>query len=226
MADAVRPKPTIRSDSAHDALNGTEIWTNADGNRAVTQYIVLIALALATSLDSMGLGVAFGLSATRIRPLAHAVICAVMLVITAGGVFIGDRLAAFLPDQVARDLSATLFIAVGLWMLIPILWDRRPGCPPRATDATPCRGHIVGLREAFGLGFMLSINNVGGGISAGLIHIGVLPMALLSVFFNVVCLVGGHAAGSLLRRTPIKAIAQGLAGAILVAVGLWEMIGV
>lgn len=67
---------------------------------------------------------------------------------------------------------------------------------------------VIDLREASLLGVALSLNNIFGGISAGMIHISPLGMASLSVFFNVVCLVSGHLIGTGLHATRLSRHAQ------------------
>jgi putative sporulation protein YtaF len=191
------------------------------------RFLLLITLSLATSLDSLGVGVAFGLAGTRIRFVAHAIIGAVMLAITVAGVALGNDLTAYLPEEASRWLSAILFAGVGIGMLAPVLKGFRTSRYAESFDdaATPqaAGGGQVRRREAFALGFVLSINNVGGGISAGLIHLSPLEMGALSVLFNILCLGIGHRAGACLRRTPIRSWAQGVAGIALVAIGVYQL---
>ena len=155
-----------------------------------------------------------------------------MLVITALSVAIGNRITVFLPERDAHWLSAALFVLVGAGMLVPLVraFRTRSFCyNPDDEDACPVRAAQsageVRIRDAFGLGFLLSINNVGGGISAGLIHLSPTEMGVLSVAFNVLCLCVGHKMGSLLRRTPVRTWAQGLAAATMVAIGIYQLCG-
>ncbi len=195
------------------------------------QFIFALGLALATSLDSLGMGVAFGLNGTRIRFRAHAIISAVMFIITAAGVVAGQRLSLLLhDDRDTRWISAFLFVAVGVGMFIPLVKAFRAGrlcytadeasdcCPVRAAEAAG----EVRVRDAFGLGFLLSINNVGAGVGEGMMHLGPMAMAALAVLFNILCLMFGHQMGSLLRRTPVRSWAQFLAAATMVAIGIYE----
>ena len=155
-----------------------------------------------------------------------------MLVITALSVALGNRLTALLPEKDARWLSAALFVLVGVGMLLPMVRsfrtrsfchnpDDKDCCSLRLTD----KADEVSIRDAFGLGFLLSINNIGGGISAGLVHLSPMDMGILSVAFNVLCILIGHKMGSLLRRTPVLVWAEGLAAATMVAIGLDQLHG-
>jgi len=202
--------------------------------------VMLFVLALASSLDSLGVGVAYGLSGTRVRFTAHVSICIVMLAITWGSVAVGNHISRYLPDQVTHIGSALIFAGIGLWTLLPMLRSKpHPSSDPSIADSesrlTPAavletpfradtdRSRDIDWREGILLGVALSLNNIGGGISAGLIHIGAAEMALLSVFFNVVCLTGGHLLGVRLRASRVSDYAQAVSGVLLIAVGLWQL---
>jgi putative sporulation protein YtaF len=202
--------------------------------------VMLFVLALASSLDSLGVGVAYGLSGTRVRFTAHISIGIVMLAITWGSVALGNRISHYLPDQVTHIGSALIFAGIGLWTLLPMLrrksqssnetatLDPNRRLSPTAVLEALTRADIdhsrdIDWREGVLLGVALSLNNIGGGISAGLIHIGAAEMALLSVFFNVVCLTGGHLLGVQLRASRISDYAQAVSGVLLIAVGLWQL---
>lgn len=204
------------------------------------QIVILCLLALATSLDSLGVGVAYGLSGTRVRVSAHGCIAAVMLIITWSAVYAGNHVSRYLPELVTHLLSATFFVVVGIWMIVPIIRKKRseqqrgepgvPGSPPtlrevlndpRLADRDSSRD--IDMREALLLGVALSLNNIGGGVSAGMIQITPASMALLSVFFNVVCLNTGHLMGARLNGTRLSAHAQVLSGALMILVGLWQL---
>ena len=200
------------------------------------QFVIVLVLALATSLDSLGMGVAFGLNGTRIRFRAHAIISAVMLLITAGSVVAGDRITLVLKEadkNWQRDtcwVSAFLFVVVGIGMLVPLFRALRAGkfcyTADEASDCCPVReaeaAGEVRMRDAVGLGFILSVNNIGAGVSVGMNHVSPLLMAVLTVVFNVLCICGGHQAGSLLRRTPVRSWAQLIAAATMLAIGIYE----
>ena len=96
------------------------------------QIVILFLLAIATSIDSLGVGVAYGLNGTRVRFSAHACICVVMLVVTWVSVAAGNSISRFLPDIITNLLSAAFFVGVGLWILVPAMSKKR-----RTTEGPP-----------------------------------------------------------------------------------------
>lgn len=204
------------------------------------RILTLFVLAIATSLDSLGVGVAYGLNGTRVRFAAHVCISVVMMAITWTSVAVGDNIARFIPESAAHILSAVLFGGIGLWILRPVFKKRRhasqdvsPPSPrnlPSLTEvldnpllADQDGSRDIDLREALLLGAALSLNNIGGGVSAGLIHLSPFSMASLSVFFNVVCICGGYFVGARLSATRVSGYAQALSGVLLILVGLWQL---
>jgi putative sporulation protein YtaF len=201
------------------------------------RIVVLFVLAIATSLDSLGVGVAYGLSGTRVRLSAHVCISAIMMAITWASVGLGNHLSRYLPDSLTHLLSAAFFCGIGLWILWPLLRKKRRTQQSDPPDRAPTLTQVledpqtadrdgsrdIDLREAVLLGFALSLNNIGGGVSAGLIRLSAFWMAFLSVFFNVLCLTGGHLVGRWMGATRLSRYAQILSGVLLVMVGLWQL---
>jgi putative sporulation protein YtaF len=204
------------------------------------QILVLFTLAIATSLDSLGVGVAYGLSGTRVRFAAHTAISTVMMAITWTSVALGNQLSRCLPEFGAHLLSALFFVGVGIWTLAP-MFRRRPRKEDNVAsdlpDHTPTLTQVldnplladqdasreIDIHEALLLGVALSLNNIGGGVSAGLIRLSPFWMAFWSVFFNIVCLTGGHLLGNRLSRSRLSVYAQALSGVLMVVIGLWQL---
>jgi putative sporulation protein YtaF len=91
------------------------------------------------------------------------------------------------------------------------------------TRADQNRSRDIDAREATLLAVAVSLNNLGGGVGAGLAHLSTLWMALSSavVSFLVVWLgawTGGRLGGARLGKQ-----AQTIAGLLLVLVGLWQL---
>jgi len=204
------------------------------------QFLILILLAIATSLDSLGVGIAYGLSGTRVRLSAHVCISTVMMAITWTAVACGNQISRYLADWVTHALSAAFFVGVGIWILAPLArkgWRNRRSATAAVSHQPPTLADVldnpeladldasrdIDVREALFLGVALSLNNIGGGVSAGMIHISPFGMASWSVFFNVLCLTGGHLLGRKLSGTRLSSYAQILSGLLMVAVGLYEL---
>ncbi len=204
---------------------------------------MLLILAMISSLDSFGVGMAYGLNGTRVRPAAHVSISTVILIITWVSVAIGNHFSHYFSDKMSHIGSAAVFAAMGIWTLMPFFkgrWtDGFQQVVPFRTDfktrITPTKiletplladkdsSSDIDWSEGLSLGVALSLNNIGAGVSAGLIHITASQMALAAIVFNVIGLTSGHNLGVKLRTTNISNYALALSGVLLICVGIWKI---
>jgi putative sporulation protein YtaF len=194
----------------------------------------ILGIALANNLDNTGVGIAFGLARIRLSPLVNLWIATVTFVVTGVSVAGGGRMAAFLPHPLAHALGGVLLCAMGVWMVLSTSRPQREGddnsvpAPPvslRRILADPAcadqnRSHDIDLREATLLAVALSLNNIGGGFSAGLVHMSAGWTALLSAAVSYLVLWFGGWAGHQLGVSRVGRHAQTIAGALLLVIGL------
>ncbi len=86
------------------------------------------------------------------------------------------------------------------------------------------RSRQIDLHEATLLGVALSVNNIGGGMGAGLVHLSVLWIAFFSALFSFLVLWLGGWAGRRLAATRLGDYAQILAGVLLIVIGLRQFL--
>lgn len=199
-------------------------------------WLLIAGFAIASNLDNVGAGVAFGVGRIRISPTVNLWIAVITFVVTLASVAGGHHLAHLLPGHVAAVLSATAFCGMGLWMIGVSVRERRNQrvmesatgpllvsvleAPARA-DSDHSR-HID-FREATVLGAALSLNNIGGGIGVGLAHLSPLATSAAAgaASFAVIwigCVVGERFGG---RR--LGDHAQMAAGALLLLIGVFQL---
>ena len=90
------------------------------------------------------------------------------------------------------------------------------------TSADQNRSRDIDLREATILAVALSLNNVGGGFSAGLVHLSAMWTALFSAVVSFLVLWFGGWAGYQLGVTRVGKYAQTIAGILLLVIGLCQ----
>lgn len=207
-----------------------------DVRMSSVHFLAILGIALANNLDNTGVGIAFGMARIRLSPWMNLWIALVTFVITGLAVACGDRIAAFLSLPLAHALGGVLLCAIGAWMAISSLRsqnrhgeDDDPDGPVslRRILTNPARAdqnqsHDIDLREATVLAVALSLNNVGGGFSAGLVHMSAVWTALFSAAISFLVLWFGGWAGDQLGVTRVGKHAQTIAGALLLIIGLYE----
>jgi len=200
------------------------------------ELLAILVIALANNLDNTGVGIAFGMARIRLSPLMNFWIALVTFVITGLAVACGGRIASFLSLPLAHGLGGALLCAIGGWMVLSSLRsqngqveDADPDGPVSLrqlladpTSADQNRSRDIDLREATVLAVALSLNNVGGGFSAGLVHLSAMWTALFSAVISFLVLWFGGWAGYQLGVTRVGKYAQTIAGILLLVIGLCQ----
>ena len=196
---------------------------------------LIFGIALGNNLDNAGVGIAYGIARIRLPFLSNLWIAVVTFLITASAVVFGDQVAHLLSPPVARMLSAVVLCGLGLWLLLPSLSNhkkredtqKKPSMLAVLVDpqqADRDRSRQIDLQEATLLGMALSINNIGGGMSAGLVHLSILWTAFFSALISFLVLWLGGWAGRRLAATRLGDYAQVLAGVLLIVIGLRQFL--
>lgn len=199
------------------------------------QWGLIVGIALGNNLDNAGVGIAYGIARIRLPFLSNLWIAIITFLITGSAVIFGIKVSTLLSPPAAKLLSAVVLCGLGLWLLLPALANRRkqetteqrPSMLAVLTDpqqADRDRSRQIDLQEATLLGMALSINNIGGGMSAGLVHLSILWTALFSAVISFLVLWLGGWAGRRLAATRLGDYAQVLAGVLLIVIGLRQFL--
>lgn len=200
------------------------------------KLLAILGIALANNLDNTGVGIALGIARIRLSPLVNLWIALVTFAVTGVAAACGGHAASFLPVAFAHALGGALLCAMGVWMLLPSLRprtkppDRRDPNGPvsvrRILSDPACadwnQSHDIDLREATLLAVALSLNNLGGGFSAGLMHLGAVWTAVCSGVVSFLVLWFGGWAGLQLNKLRLGKGAQLVAGMLLLLLGLCQ----
>lgn len=152
--------------------------------------------ALALSLDSLGVGIAYGLQKIKISPVAQAVICICSAAVLMVSMLLGQLLTTVIAVETVKILGAGLLIGLGTFSLIKSLLDVLPKAgesifrchinslgiviqvlkEPASADAD--RSGVITGREAFLLGLALALDSCGAGIAAALLGLQTLATSV------------------------------------------------
>ncbi|MFR8104065.1 MAG: sporulation membrane protein YtaF [Clostridia bacterium] len=79
--------------------------------------ISYLLLATSVSIDSLGIGITYGLRNTRISSIAKVILFFISLTITTIAVLLGNILVSFLPAIVTKIIGAVILCLMGIWIL-------------------------------------------------------------------------------------------------------------
>mgnify|MGYP005763557935 FL=1 len=83
-----------------------------------------IILALSASIDSLGIGITYGLKNAQIHFLSKCILFVMSIFFAVCSLFIGNLISTFLPEFFTNIISSTILVIIGILVLIdPIPFD-------------------------------------------------------------------------------------------------------
>lgn len=120
------------------------------------EAVAPLLLAVAVSVDSLAVGVTYGLRQIRFAPWALVIVGTCTLLLMAVAVVLGRTASGVLPAQVSEVIGAAILIGMGGWQLQRGLRDRRtfsrvpaPGLPGAADGVASGEVHARRLLTSF-----------------------------------------------------------------------------
>ncbi|WP_214481592.1 sporulation membrane protein YtaF [Bacillus sp. SM2101] len=211
----------------------------------MVQYMSLIILAFAVSLDSFTVGFTYGLRKMSL-PIKSIIIIAFCSAITLSvAMFFGNMISMILSPSIAEKIGAVVLVCIGAWVLFQffrpaknmldedeekILFNleiRSLGVvinilrKPMAADLDKS-GTITGI-EAFLLGAALSLDAFGAGLGAALLGYSPILMAASVALMSMLFLSLGLKSGILFSGLTWVKKFSFLPGVILIVLGIWKL---
>lgn len=196
-------------------------------------YSLLIALT--NNIDNIGVRIAYSVKGVKIGVPQNILIAFITFAISSGATYAGSAIGAA-AGGLCRLLSMLLLCAIGVWFIAePYIKKARGKAPEKPAENTvlnalkdPEKSDIDGSKsidfgEAALLGISLSINNVGGGMSAGMIGLNPLVMGALSAVVSFLALLLGNLAAGAFVRLRLGNKAAIAAGAIMILIGVRQL---
>jgi len=202
----------------------------------VQSFLYALLIALANNVDNLGARIAYSIQGTRISTPINLWISAITFVISFAAAFSGAAAIGSLGTKAASVVAMGLLVATGSWMVLQTrkqAWHEEK--PPEKDAATLwtvlLKPHYadtdaskhIDLKEGAVLGIALSINNIGGGLSAGIIGVNPFLVALLSALVSFAALWAGNYMAQFFVKRRITDKAAVIGGALLIAIGIKQV---
>jgi putative sporulation protein YtaF len=180
-------------------------------------WIFVIGLAIASSIDNVATGLAYGLRGVRIGVASNLAIALICLGFSVAGMMLGQWFESLLPGRVPSLLSAFVLFGLGLRMVYWAVPRQSRQAAPALTikerlrpapPAEPANGTTsVGLAETMFLGVALSMNALSNAVGAGLIVLPALEVAAVAAIGSFIAIAGGEMVGRHTRRLRVGSVA-------------------
>ncbi|QPA31157.1 sporulation membrane protein YtaF [Thermaerobacillus caldiproteolyticus] len=213
------------------------------------KYVSMLMLALAVSLDSLSVGVTYGLRKMKFPFRSIMVIALLSGIMLLFSMYVGTFLVLVLPVQVERWAAAFILIALGVWAIYNVVRkqededesvEQRP-IPPARTRIWRLRlnrfgiviqilkrpsmadldgSGTISMKEAMLIGIALSMDAFGAGLSASFLGYSPIVLAVLVSIMNIVFIRFGLRTGYKFSKIKVMKKATMIPGTILICLGI------
>lgn len=208
-----------------------------------------LILALSASIDSLGVGISYGLKKTKIYFLAYLVLVMISFIITALSMVLGNMLTSFMSPNVTKVIGSVILFGIGIFIIyeatlkkekikkIVFPQHREYNIFIKSFGITiniikdPINSDIdssnkIDMKEAIFLGLALSLDSISIGFGASAIGINTLLFPLLISIFQIIFLSIGRIIGNNIidvSKLP-KNIWNIISGILLICIGFIKLI--
>lgn len=150
-------------------------------------FINSLVLAIASSIDSLGIGITYGLKNTKISFFCMLILFGISFGVSVISLLLGNFIKNLFPDIIIDFLGSGLLIVMGFWAFLQAM---KNDCKNFDLD----NSKSIDYKEACILGFALSLDSfcicIGGsiiGINASLFPFLISSFQLLFLYFGTFC---------------------------------------
>lgn len=196
-------------------------------------------IALANNLDNIGVRIAYSIRGIKISVMKNLWISVITLFISSFAAFSGKLLSGFFNKQISSVISMLLLTAIGLWIIIEPYIKQDDNSMTKLIEknknsvynilrkpenADMDNSKNIDYKEATLLGVALSINNIGGGLSAGMIGLNSIFVGFLSAIISFLALWAGNYITEFFKKWNLGNKATYIAGIALIAIGIKQIL--
>jgi putative Mn2+ efflux pump MntP len=152
--------------------------------------LIAIAISLSTNVDNLAIGVAYSTKSQSIPFSGNLIIALLSGLSTFASMSLGTWACHFLPAAFSQWFGSGLLILIGSLSIIEQLQALQQ--PQFATEqAVCCNFSPLSLQDSCLLGLGLTISNLGTGVGAGMAHLNILLVSVLSLLTSLIMISGG-----------------------------------
>ena len=198
-------------------------------------YIIIISLT--NNLDNLGVRIAYSMRGIKMTHPINLWISVLTFTITMVAAYLGAGVSGWFDHKVSSVIVMMILVVIGLQMIwqscrtknnVREVLDEKniPGVMdvlvhPEKGDRDHSKNIEFG--EATLLGIALSLNNIGGGFSAGMLGLNIFWVGLSSALFSFLALWGGNYVAEYCEKKNLSDRATVIAGLVLIVIGIAQV---
>lgn len=187
-------------------------------------FMTAFLLSFSSCLDSMVVGIAYGMRRIKIGIVSNLIIACLTTVGTFLSMLFGKQLATILPSVMANYIGATVLFLFGLSFVIHGLTKKTDGMTAFALKSDVDKSGDIGKRESVVLALGLTINNIVVGIAASFASVNIILASLFTLIFSIGSLYLGLYLGKNFIGKVLGKYATLIAGVVLIVLGISQIL--
>lgn len=201
-------------------------------------FLYTVFIALANNLDNISVRIAYSLRGIKISVLMNLWISAITFTVAVFAALGGTELSSLFSRGVSSVISMLILFGIGFWIIkgqfagteeenSEDTAKQEKGVlnilrKPENADADGSK--VIDFKEATMLGIALSLDNIGGGFSAGMLGLNAFYMGLMSALVSFLALWAGNFVAGFLNRFGLGKKAAIVSGIALMLIGLRQVL--
>ena len=185
--------------------------------------IMLILITFASTADSFIIGFNYGLKKVRINNTSNFYISIVTCIGTFLSMHAGKLLSNLISARVANMMGGIVLVLLGIYMLKMTLFPTKNKMVKMSEDPTMIdedKSQVIELKEALLIGLILSINNIGMGVGAGITGMPVFITPFICGVASFVFVKSGSSLGGLFQKEKLSEYLEILSAVFVLLLGI------
>jgi putative sporulation protein YtaF len=199
-------------------------------------FLYAFFIALTNNYDNIGARMAYSMEGIKISTPINFWIAVITFVISFFAAFSGTKIKGSLGKEFSSVIAMVLLVSIGSWMILEPYLKKKCSeyllkgntksiycifLKPKNADMDGLK-HID-FKEATLLGIALSINNIGGSLSAGMIGLNSLLVGSLSAALSFLALWAGNYFAEFFIKRNLTDKATVVGGIALIGIGIEQL---
>lgn len=211
-----------------------------------------IFLAISVSIDSLGIGIAYGIRNTQMFLLSKFILFTISILISSISILIGGLICSIIPSKFATYMGVFILIFLGLWIIYqsfkkdddsvsklptPTVLNKKKNYnfiikslgitikiirDPISSDLDSSKK--IDWKEALYLGIALSLDSIGVGIGGSIVGVNSISFPIFVSTFQLIFLSFGNFLGKKISAINLpKNIWSVISGTLLIIIGICKL---
>lgn len=187
-----------------------------------------LILAISSSIDSLGIGITYGIKNTKISLIGKIILFIISLLTTYLSILLGNIIQSIFPNFLTKLIGSSILIFMGIYICTEALKEKKHSSNvfnnPISSDLDNSK--IIDLKESIFLAIALSLDSLCIGIGGSITDINLTFFPLLVSILEISFLIIGSFLGIHINK--FSKLPQNiwsiLSGILLIIIGIFKLI--